>query len=114
MIAGQVAQGDVLITPAPKGTKRGALVPLTGSRVVIARGEISGHSHTLPAADVKLYELDPINPIRRLLVVERDTEMTHGAEQGDPDHAPVPVGAGEHLVILQEHIVGDSRQQVGD
>jgi hypothetical protein len=114
MIVGQVAQGDVLITPAPPGTKRGQLVPLTGDRIVIARGEISGHSHTIPSADARLYELDPINTVRRLLVAARATVMAHGAEVGDPDHAPVPISEGEHLIILQEHIVGDQRQQVGD
>jgi len=114
MIPGQVAQGDVLISPVEAGTPRGTVVPPLGGVLVIASGEISGHRHTIPAHEAQLFELAPVNPVRRLLVSPAGTTMSHGGADGSKDHDPVSIVAGESLVILQEHIVGDMRQQVGD
>mgnify|MGYP001616050361 CR=1 FL=1 len=52
-------QGDVgfwLASTIP--SKRMAIAPL-GSRLIVARGEATGHHHSFPSRDVKLYEAEP-------------------------------------------------------
>ena len=79
-IAGQVAQGDVLLTKIdalPDGAKK--LRTKT-----IARGELTGHHHTF-AGDAELYELDGKGWV---VVGEEGAELKH------QEHAPLVFDAG--------------------
>ena len=116
MIRGQVQQGDILITPLDRSpfatAKRGRRVPPKGGRVILAEGSATGNAHALPAGDADLYELDPVDPAARIMVVHRDTTIVHGGSS--IDHAPLPVIAGEHAVQRQESVQYGFRTAVED
>jgi len=93
----QIRQGDVLLVPAtepddPRRVTDQEGQPLAG---LVVHGERTGHAHRLPA---RVYDAGD----RRLLMLERPTELTH------PEHAHVTVPAGWWEVHQQREHVPES------
>ena len=76
-----------------------------GSRLVVARGEATGHSHTFDPADVELYEVEPGVPFKVEMPdgmladalfarVLRDTPLEH------QEHATVTVPKQDYWVVM--------------
>jgi hypothetical protein len=96
-------QGDVLIIPIealPAGLVPG---PRDGGRLVLARGEATGHAHVITGPDVVLHAA--ADDIDRLFV-----EIVTRARVVHEEHATITVPAGFYRVVRQrEYVPGDYR-----
>jgi hypothetical protein len=96
-------QGDVLIVPVDE--LPGGLVPgpRDGGRLVLARGEATGHAHVITGPEVALYAAP--DDIDRLFV-----EIVGRARVVHEEHAAITVPAGRYRVVRQrEYTPGDYR-----
>jgi hypothetical protein len=92
-----VPQGDVLLEAVarlPRGTTVRRVAPERG-RVVLARGELTGHLHSVPASAGELLEVSEAGRTRRYLRLVIPTRLDH------QEHAPIELGAGLYRVRLQ-------------
>ena len=87
----QVRQGDLLLTKID--TKKGKAVKQTveNGRLVLLRGEQTGHAHTVEADKATLKSWEDI----LMLEVKEDTELTHD------EHNPIPLDPGVYEVRTQ-------------
>ena len=87
-------QGDVLMHQI-EALPKGAISKDSGSRITLAEGEVTGHSHTIEAEEgVQLYTLDQI----LYLVADHEVTVTH------QEHGAVTLPAGTYQVgIVQEY-----------
>jgi hypothetical protein len=91
----QVRQGDILLVPC-------AQIPCTASelaaeegRVVLARGETTGHAHAMAADRVRYFREDGTG--QAYIRVESDGPVALAHEE----HSSLLVGPGEYRVIQQ-------------
>jgi len=107
-IAGQVRQGDVLIHPVAK-TQRGKHRPAESGRIVLAHGEVTGHSHDVENGDVATqYEHDEFAGTT-VLDVTAPTIVVH------QEHSAVPLADREYEVRrAEEWTDSDEPRQVAD
>jgi hypothetical protein len=96
----QYRQGDVLLIKLSE-TDTCALrlrerARPTKGRLILARGEATGHSHSVDGATASLHEL---RFGERHLAVWAPTELTH------EEHAPIRVDPGFYRVIRQREFV---------
>jgi hypothetical protein len=90
-------QGDVLLVPCPDippGAREEA--PENG-RVILARGEVTGHSHTMSADRVRYFREDGSGGGIAFLRVggSSPVDLVH------EEHAPLEIPAGTYRVIQQ-------------
>jgi hypothetical protein len=107
-IADQARQGDVLIHPVANA-KRGARRPTERGRVVLAHGEVTGHSHDVAdsSAAVQYDEIEFAGTT--VLDVTAPTITIH------QEHAPVPLVARQYEVRrAEEWTDSDEPRQVTD
>ena len=98
-------QGDVAILKVT-GKARGRPVPVEQGRYILARGEATGHHHSIPA-DAGTMTLDEGGVM--YLTIEELTQVEH------QEHAPIPLEPGVYRVIRQREYEGPARQSyVGD
>lgn len=91
-IAGQARQGDVFferVASKPKGLK--AVAP-EGGRLILARGEATGHHHSIPASAGTL-EIDEGGVM--YLTIDQLTAVEH------QEHAAIPREPGIYKVTTQ-------------
>lgn len=104
-IAGQARQGDVFferVEQRPKGLK--AVAPESG-RFILARGEATGHHHSIPATAGTL-ELDEGGVM--YLTIEELTAVEH------QEHAAIPRDPGTYRVRLQSEEMFGHWERVRD
>lgn len=98
-------QGDILIVPVksiPKGAK---LVERENGRVILAHGEVTGHTHALLDRNVNMVEKD----MRRFL------EITGGgASVVHEEHGTIKLDAGFYEVIRQREYSPEAVRNVAD
>lgn len=83
-------QGDVLVQRIPNhGRITGKPVPRENGAVVLAHGEVTGHSHSIAEEDVTLFD-------DGILVVEAD-----GAVLRHQEHSEIALPKGRYRVIRQ-------------
>jgi len=82
----QYRQGDVLLTGIDPPTKLGEPIGSINGRLVLASGELTGHSHTVPALDGKAQFFKGPGNLRYLLLtaVEQLQHQEHGAIELEP------------------------------
>ena len=99
-------QGDVLLKKTNKKvTKRHKPVPRENGRVVLAHGELTGHSHAIDDAVAKLFEAGS----DRLLTAKKAVTLKH------EEHDPIKLPAGNYEVITQrEYDPDDGSIRVAD
>jgi len=85
-------QGDVLLTPADEIPKGAALEKQEGARLIIQRGEVTGHHHSVALADA---EMLTASEAERYLRVERETALSH------QEHATISVPPGAYRITIQ-------------
>lgn len=101
-----VRQGDVLLLPVARLPKDAQRVPPEGDRLILARGEATGHHHSVAVADAELYET--ANAVDRWLKVTRATTLTH------QEHGGIALGQGVYKVIRQREYSPSEIRRVAD
>ncbi|AEV83540.1 hypothetical protein ACWT_2901 [Actinoplanes sp. SE50] len=102
-------QGDVLIVPVPPaGVPACAPVPRDPrGRMVLARGEATGHAHVVGGPGVRLVaDLD--DPERMFVEVPAHGRVSH------EEHGPIALPSGVYRVIRQREYVPGAFRPVAD
>ena len=87
-----VRQGDVLVVEAKRQEGLRPL-PREGGRVVLAHGEVTGHSHAI-ASKAAVFAINEQTQ-RRFLEVTRPVTLSH------EEHSPIQLKAGSYEVVIQ-------------
>lgn len=91
----QIRQGDVLVETlggeVPATAKE---VPRDNGRAVLAYGEVTGHSHSLPGLAAKMFRHDE-TALTAYLVVDKPASLVHD------EHAGIAFVPGTYRVIQQ-------------
>jgi hypothetical protein len=103
-------QGDVLLiqidsTELPARPAR--LDRDEHGRLVLARGEATGHAHAVATAAAELLA-DPDDLGRRFLVLASEAQLAHD------EHAPIPLPAGTYRVVRQREYTPSGLMDVAD
>lgn len=102
-------QGDVLIIPVDQGDLP-ACAPVPRDRkgrMVLARGEATGHAHVVGGPGVQLLaDLD--DPDLMFLEVPAHARLSH------EEHGPIPLPSGHYRVVRQREYVPGSFRPVAD
>lgn len=103
----QMRQGDVLLielsedqVPAEKGTR----VEPEDGRLILVRGEATGHHHSVAASSARLFE----SAIGMLLFVDRATKLLH------QEHAAVQLRTATYLALRQQEYTPQGLRNVAD
>lgn len=90
-----IRQGDVLLVPISEIPKRDNRKPerATGGRIVLARGEATGHHHSVPKGAATLVR--SIDEEWAYLQVHEPVELEH------QEHAPIQLSPGDYEVRRQ-------------
>lgn len=81
-------QGDVILESTDEKPE-GAEVARKNGQLVLAEGEVTGHSHTIDAKDAKMFETSMKNAMDFLLVLKSPTTIRH------QEHKAIKVPAGK-------------------
>ena len=102
----QYRQGDVLLLKAEGVdlTNATPIKPQSGC-VILALGEVTGHSHTMTAETVTMTRLFDG---REVIVVDELTALMH------QEHAPIEIERGMYLVVHQVEYTPERIQRVID
>ena len=96
----QYRQGDVMLIRMAKAPARAVAVRRRGGKVVLARGEQTGHAHVIESDVAQLLE-DVTG--KRFLILTRTERLVH------EEHAPVDVPPGIYQVLQQREYVAPQR-----
>jgi hypothetical protein len=101
----QIRQGDVLLTPVD-AIPDGSVQITRGNVIVLAEGELTGHSHTIecPALEVETFERDG----ELYLKVNVPQSLRH------QEHAELAIATGLYMVRRQTEVWMDEVRQVAD
>lgn len=102
-------QGDILLIPCagiPAGAKEEA--PEQG-RVVLARGEVTGHSHAMAAERVRFFRDDGLGRAFVQVTGEAPVDLKH------EEHAPLAIPPGNYRLVRQrEYLPQEDPRAVAD
>ncbi len=97
-------QGDVLIQRI-RGKAKGQSVQAEQGRLVLAHGEVTGHTHSVPESVGTLTRDGDV----QYLTIDQLTAVEH------EEHAPIPLTPGVYRVTRQSEYAGPARSSwVGD
>ena len=99
-------QGDVLVMPTNQDCEGFAEVPREDGRIVLAHGEVTGHSHAIDAPAAILF-MDQ-KTLRRYLWSSEPMRLLH------EEHDPIVLPAGTFEVIRQREYHPEDIRQVAD
>ena len=116
-------QGDVLLRSLSKLPKTAKVVPAEDGKVILARGEVTGHNHALLEQEgVRLYSIEELTEEMRawevgtglVLVVEK--QLILPTELGHEEHGPQVIAPGVlHVGAVREYdYVGEEGKRVID
>lgn len=98
-------QGDVLLVQVEgEGIIVGQPIPREGRKIVLAYGEVTGHSHAIADAGVKFIQVGA----ERFLTSDKPFTVKH------QEHAPISVPAGTFKVVRQREYSPESIRIVAD
>lgn len=123
-------QGDVLLVAVLGGLHRANIVPRDNQRVVLAYGEVTGHSHAIaePSATLTVndHRSEMAEAARALLaevgltteVRDEDVvgvlEVPVPAELVHEEHGTIALDAPRYVVLRQKEYAPDAIRQVAD
>jgi hypothetical protein len=84
-------QGDVILESTNE-EPQGKQVARKDGKLVLAEGEVTGHSHTISAPDAKMFETTMGNAMDFLLLLDSPTTIRH------QEHKAIKVPAGKWKV----------------
>ncbi|WP_207485666.1 hypothetical protein [Arenibaculum pallidiluteum] len=99
----QYRQGDVLLIPAPSLPERAQALEGQSGRVVLALGEVTGHSHTMGADRVRYFREDGSGRGFIQVFGPGTTALVH------EEHGPIEVEPGVYEVRLQREYRPEAR-----
>ena len=102
-------QGDVLlqrVKALPKGERR--LVPSYSGRLILAYGEVTGHSHAVLTPNREAEMVEMIDAVERYLTVHRATTVVH------EEHGEVALDPGVYRVWTQREYSPQEIRRVSD
>jgi hypothetical protein len=97
-------QGDVLLKQVKTIPKDAKVTETENGRLILARGESTGHSHTVCAIDGTLFIADD----RLYLRTDDGCELVH------QEHAPIHIDTGNYEVIIQREYSPQEIRRVQD
>lgn len=100
----QARQGDIALIRVRSIPVEAKAVPRNGA-IVLALGEVTGHSHTIAEPSVELYERDGVMYLR---VHDGGAALEH------QEHATITVAPGRYRVQRQVEYSPASIRQVAD
>ena len=103
----QYRQGDVLLCAVDAIPPTATAVPPEGERVVVARGELTGHAHAFAASGVTMFR-DATSGHAFLLIGEG------GAFLGHEEHDPILVAEGRYEIRRQREYMPSAAPFVAD
>ena len=87
----QVRQGDVYVREVSEIPSGATLVKREAGRVILAHGEVTGHSHAIAAKDASLWAFGA----ERYLKVRRPVTLDH------EEHDQIKLPAGNFKIVIQ-------------
>ena len=103
----QLRQGDVLLSAVEAIPPTARPARVSGDRVVLARGETSGHAHAVPATRAELFQ-DQASGRAFLAVGEPGALLQH------EEHAPIRLPSGYYEVIRQREYTPTAIHRTAD
>lgn len=100
----QIRQGDVFLKSTTQPTGKGKKIRAERGRLILARGEATGHHHSIPATAADLFDFGG----QIVLVVNEPTILSH------QEHAPIEVQPGTYWVIRQREYSPQEIRRVQD
>jgi hypothetical protein len=102
-----VRQGDVLIYPCEPETGVLTEIPREHGAVVLAHGEVTGHSHAIRAAGVCHLRQEGVSAYTVLRVSEL-CDLVH------EEHATISLAPGDYRVVIQQEYTPEELRDVQD
>lgn len=87
----QYRQGDVYVTPVDTVPGDAVAVEVEGGLCILARGEATGHHHSVPGADAAILA----KGAERYLRVRTPTRLRH------QEHDEIRLPAGDYVITIQ-------------
>ena len=85
-------QGDVLVWPVQKIPGSAAAGARDNGKIVLAYGEVTGHSHSIAEASTELLEYEGARYLR---------VPTEGAKLKHEEHGTIALAPGEYRIVTQ-------------
>lgn len=93
-------QGDVAIIRTTPKTKIGKRIEREGRRIILARGEATGHHHAIADGGAELHALSDTDDRFLKVMAASGVTLTH------QEHAPVLIPPGDYVVRIQREYGG--------
>jgi len=100
----QIRQGDVFLKPTELPEGKGKKIRSQRGRLILARGEATGHHHSVSANVAELFDFGG----RTVLVVKEPTTLDH------QEHAQIEVQPGIYWVVIQREYHPEEIRRVQD
>lgn len=100
-------QGDVLLVPITQIPKQAENVSHDHGRLILARGEATGHHHSIAMQDADLLQV-PSQAELFLLVKEGSALLEH------QEHGTIPIAKGAYRVVIQREYSPEQIRRVVD
>jgi hypothetical protein len=101
-------QGDVLIVPVAQMPAGLEPVARVGSRVILARGEATGHAHAVRDERAALFRDPQLASIFMLVSGEDPVALEH------EEHGTIAIPPGEYRIVRQREYSPDANGFVAD
>jgi hypothetical protein len=109
----QIRQGDVLVSPITSRPSKHAKRVVDNDRVILAYGEVTGHSHQIVALEGDVDTMPPAMLFEepdgtRKLLVDRPCQLVHD------EHGAIALAPGCFEVTRQREYAPDAIRNVAD
>ncbi|MGH2683007.1 MAG: hypothetical protein ACRDIX_07220 [Actinomycetota bacterium] len=101
-------QGDVLIVAVDEVPDRTKAVARDRGRIVLAYGEVTGHTHAIADRGAELVESQELQERFLRVLAEGGVTLTH------EEHAPVVIPEGTYRVVRQREYTPETIRNVAD
>lgn len=101
-------QGDVLVRPVDHIPAGATPIEREGGRIVLAHGEVTGHSHAIPSLDAKFLGIVAEGAERRFLNAEKPVSLLH------EEHGEIVIARGAYEVVIQREYEPGAIRNVAD